>query len=175
MRAKTSLLTALLLSLTLLGCSAPQVNADGGHAQTDREKQGSSAQPGFSEPLGVDELSVHPLFTHFSDVYGAPELITGIAGDCNGDGVEDLTVVFRHSGGGNHLVTVYSGGEEYRLSEEMAAPVEDCLLTWRDIDEAPPVELLVSGRKGTNIGFAIYRFEAGAWTALFGDGMGDCC
>lgn len=170
MRLEKITLPAILLSMMILtGCSLPRVTALGESTQSGKEVPQKSAS------LSLTELSSHPLFHYFSLVHGSPELVTGIAGDCNGDGVEDLTLVFRHSEVGNHLVTVYSTGEEYLLSEEISAPVEDCLLVWRDIDEMPPVELLVSGRKGIHIGYAIYRFEGGAWVALFGDGMGDCC
>lgn len=174
MRKLTCALAAVLFTLAVTGCSAGSVSEGSIDGQEDQARQGSSLPAGAGEQLGPEDVLAHPLFTHFQAAYDAPELVTGIAGDCNGDGVEDLTVVFRH-GEGNHLVTVYSGEEGFRLSEEISAPVEDCLLTWRDIDEVPPVELLVSGRKGIHIGYAIYRFEAGAWTALFGDGMGECC
>ncbi len=174
MRKLTFILAAVLFTLSVTGCSAGSVSGGSVDLQAERASQGSSQPAAAREQLDPEDVSTHPLFSHFQAVYDAPELVTGIAGDCNGDGVEDLTVVFRH-GEGNHLVTVYFGEEGFRLSEETSAPVEDCLLTWRDIDEVPPVELLVSGRIGIHIGYAIYRFEAGAWTALFGDGMGDCC
>ena len=73
------------------------------------------------------------------------------------------------------MVAVYSDGGSFRISAPVRAPLENCRLQWRDIDEVPPVELLVSGQKGIYIGYAVFRFVDGEWISLFGDGMDGCC
>ncbi len=117
----------------------------------------------------------HHLFPIFETFAPGREVVLVTAGDCNGDGIEDLVVVYRESAGENRLVAVYSYEGGYRVSSWIKAPLENCMVQWKDIDEVPPVELLVSGQKGIHFGFAVFRFVDGEWVNLFGNNMEDCC
>lgn len=117
----------------------------------------------------------HPLYGHFLKAYPDKKALLSLAGDCNGDGIEDLVIVYRDSASENKLVAIYSQGDDYLLTEAIPAPLEHCRLEWKDIDERPPVELLVSGQKGIYIGYGVFRLVDGRWVSLFGDGMGNCC
>ena len=64
---------------------------------------------------------------------------------------------------------------QYRLTNEVPAPVSDQTIELKDIDEEPPMEFIVQGRKGAKVGFAIFRIEDGELVDLFGEGMEDCC
>lgn len=103
------------------------------------------------------------------------EILLTAVGDCNADNVEDLVIIYRESENENHMVAVYSDGGAFRVSAWVRAPLENYRMQWRDIDEMPPVELLVSGQKGIYIGFAVFRFVKGEWISLFGEGMEGCC
>jgi hypothetical protein len=55
------------------------------------------------------------------------------------------------------------------------APVSNQVITFKDIDDKPPLEFIVQGMKGSNLGYAIYRVEGSILENLFGEGMEDCC
>lgn len=154
MRAGALALLGLAAALVLGGCGSPAANT-------------------AAEGMRLDET--HPLYGHFTEAYPDKTALLNFAGDCNNDGIEDLTVVYIESASENKMVTVYSAGEGYQISPPLPAPVENCQLQWKDIDEAGQVEMLVSGQKGAKLGFAVMRFENGTWTNLFGEGMEDCC
>lgn len=130
---------------------------------------GGGAESGFAPARN------HALVAVFRQNLPDREILLTTAGDCNADGIEDLVVVYRESEEKNQMVVVYSDGEGFRLSVPTRAPLENCRIQWRDIDEVPPVELLVSGQKGIYIGYAVLRFVEGEWISLFGDGMDECC
>ena len=117
----------------------------------------------------------HPLYSRFAEAYPGKKALLSLAGDCNDDGREDLVIVYRESASENKLVAVYSHGDGFLITEPIPAPVEHCRLEWKNIDERPPVELLVSGQKGIHIGYAVFRLVEGRWVSLFGDGMENCC
>lgn len=135
---------------------------------------GPDAASGGAEDISLPVTS-HPLIAVFRESLPDREILLTTLGDCNADGIEDLVVVYREDRDKNHMVAVYSDGSTFRLSVPVRAPLENCRLQWRDIDEVPPVELLVSGQKGIYIGYAVFRFVDGEWISLFGDGMDECC
>lgn len=135
---------------------------------------GPDAASGGAEDISLPVTS-HPLIAVFRESLPDREILLTTLGDCNADGIEDLVVVYREDRDKNHMVAVYSDGGAFRLSVPVRAPLENCRLQWRDIDEVPPVELLVSGQKGIYIGYAVFRFVDGEWISLFGDGMDKCC
>ena len=135
---------------------------------------GPSVAPGGAEDVSLP-VTCHPLIAVFRESLPDREILLTTLGDCNADGIEDLVVVYREDRDKNHMVAVYSDGGSFRISAPVRAPLENCRLQWRDIDEVPPVELLVSGQKGIYIGYAVFRFVDGEWISLFGDGMDGCC
>ena len=135
---------------------------------------GPGAAPGGAEDVSLPVTS-HPLVAVFRESLPDREILLTTLGDCNADGIEDLVVVYREDRDKNHMVAVYSDGGSFSISAPVRAPLENCRLQWRDIDEVPPVELLVSGQKGIYIGYAVFRFVDGEWISLFGDGMDGCC
>ncbi|EEX48746.1 hypothetical protein JonanDRAFT_0584 [Jonquetella anthropi DSM 22815] len=118
---------------------------------------------------------VSSLIERFQECVPDREILLTLAGDCNADGIEDLVVMYRENENENRMVAVYSSNGNFLVSEWTRAPLENYRMQWRDIDERPPVELLVSGQKGIHIGFAVFRFVEGKWISLFGEGMEDCC
>ena len=132
------------------------------------------AASGGTEDVSLTVTS-HPLIAVFRESLPDREILLTTLGDCNADGIEDLVVVYREDRDKNHMVAVYSDGGSFSISAPVRAPLENCRLQWRDIDEVPPVELLVSGQKGIYIGYAVFRFVDGEWISLFGDGMDGCC
>ncbi len=117
----------------------------------------------------------HVLYEHFLAAYGDKQpLLTGV-NDLNNDGREDLIVIYQDTALTNKMIAIWEEDATVAVSEPTPAPVENCRLEWRDIDDQPPIELIVSGSKGVNVGYAIYRWENGDFINLFGSGMEDCC
>ena len=128
-----------------------------------------SEEPGVSPPL-----TDHELLVYFAEAYPDKEIVLLFEGDCNADEITDLVIIYKEHDEANHQVTVYSHLGGYRLSDPIPAPFEDITLEWKDIDRTPPTELVVSGRRGINMGLGVLRFVDGEWIDLFG-GLDECC
>jgi hypothetical protein len=128
---------------------------------------------------GQEESAVlatdHGLYKHFLAAHGEKTpLLTGV-NDINNDGREDLIVIYQDTPGTNKMIAIWEVNGEVTVSEPTPAPVENYRIEWRDIDKKAPIELVVSGSKGVNFGYAIYRWENGNFVNLFGEGMDNCC
>ena len=153
------LLLVWLLMFCLTGCSGAM--------------QQEEALPQQEESAIID--TDHVLYKHFSASYeDKTPLLTGV-NDINNDGREDLIVIYQDTADTNKMVAIWEEEGNVITSEPTPAPQENYRLEWRDIDKKPPTELVVSGSKGVNVGYAIYRWENGDFLNLFGDGMEDCC
>ena len=117
----------------------------------------------------------HVLYQHFLASYGDKKpLLTGV-NDINNDGLEDLIVIYQDTPTTNKMIAIWQEDGKVVISEPTPAPVENYRIEWRDIDDQDPIELIVSGSKGVNVGYAIYRWENHEFINLFGEGMEDCC
>lgn len=117
----------------------------------------------------------HVLYQHFLASYGDKKpLLTGV-NDINNDGLEDLIVIYQDTPTTNKMIAICQEDGKVVISEPTPAPVENYRIEWRDIDDKDPIELIVSGSKGVNVGYAIYRWENYEFINLFGEGMEDCC
>ena len=117
----------------------------------------------------------HELYKYFTDAYeGKKPLLTGV-NDINNDGREDLIVIYQDTSAANKMIAIWEEEGTIAISEPAPAPVENCRLEWKDIDDRDPIELIVSGSKGVNVGYAIYRWENGDFVNVFGESMEDCC
>ncbi len=110
----------------------------------------------------------------FAEKHAGCEIVTSASGDVTDDGTEDLVVVYRDADGAMHTRVVI-GGEVPTETNDVAAPAEDQRISFRDIDKKAPIEFIVRGSKGADIGFAIYRVEDATLTDLFGENMDRCC
>jgi len=117
----------------------------------------------------------HVLYEHFLAAYSDKKpLLTGV-NDINNDGLEDLIVIYQDTPTTNKMIAIWQEDGKVVISEPTPAPVENYRIEWRDIDDQDPIELIVSGSKGVNVGYAIYRWENHKFINLFGEGMEDCC
>ena len=103
------------------------------------------------------------------------ELIKIARGDVNGDGREDLLVMYRVSEQKNMMRVILDLDEGFLATNEVPAPIEDQIIQFKDIDKKPPMEFIVQGSKGNKTGFAVFRIENNQLVDLFGEGMEDCC
>ncbi|MEN6326448.1 MAG: Cys-Cys-COOH (seleno)protein SaoC [Syntrophomonas sp.] len=153
MPRKKRLILLLLVLLCIIGCGGK-----------DRKE----------ENVKTIETS-HKLFEYYLNAYKDKQtLLTGV-NDINNDGEEDLIVIYKDSADANKMIAIWEEAGKVVISEPAPAPAENYRIEWRDIDDKAPVELIISGSKGVNVGYAIYRLEKGKFVNLFGEGMEDCC
>jgi hypothetical protein len=96
-------------------------------------------------------------------------------GDIDGDGVDDLLVVYRTGEDKYVLAAVLDKGNKFLITNTLPAPITDQVISIFDMDHKSPNEVLISGRKGKNAGSAVLRVENGALEILFSSGYGNCC
>lgn len=116
------------------------------------------------------------LLLHFKENFPDNEVIKCGYEDLNGDGIKDLLVIYKVSNRQNEMLVVIDCGDSYKFSDSTPAPLHDQKIEFKDIDKTPPMEVIVSGSKDGNFGYAIFRLiDDTTFKDLFGDGMDDCC
>lgn len=115
------------------------------------------------------------LYQYFITTRPDNEVIKCAQADLNNDNNDDLVVIYRESREKNNMLVVLDLKGGYQCTNEVPAPVSNQVITFKDIDDKPPLEFIVQGMKGANVGYAIYRVEGTRLEDLFGEGMKDCC
>lgn len=128
-----------------------------------------------SSERAIDRAVGGTLLQYFEQTYPGLELIKIARKDLNGDGRDDLIVMYRLSGDKNMMRVILDLGDGFLATNEVPAPIEDQIIQFRDIDKKPPMEFIVQGSKGSKSGFAVFRIENHRLVDLFGEGMEDCC
>jgi hypothetical protein len=116
-----------------------------------------------------------PLLAYFMASHPGKEVVIFNRADLNDDNTEDLVVIFRESKETNSMLAVLDLSGSYQYTNQVPAPVSNQVIQFKDIDQKPPLEFIVQGMKGANVGYAIYRVEGTKLEDLFGEGMKDCC
>ena len=116
------------------------------------------------------------LLLHFKENFPDKKVIKCGYEDLNGDDIKDLLVIYNVSRRQNEMLIVIDYGNEYKFSESTPAPLDNQKIEFKDIDKTPPMEVIVSGSKDGNYGYAIFRLiDDTIFKDLFGEGMEDCC
>ncbi len=115
------------------------------------------------------------LLDYFSRQYPGKPVLKYALGDLDNNGRVDLIVIYRIDAEKNMMRAILDHGDRFEATGEVPAPVSDQIIEFKDIDEKPPLEFIVQGRKGAKMGFAIFRLVDGRLVDLFGEGMTDCC
>ncbi len=155
---RRSVLTALLLVAVLAGSVALWL----GGGRTGRNA---------SVQYDRDNAPLH----HFVARNPGREIIKWAMRDLNDDGREDLLVIYRVDAEKNMMRVVLDLGGSFSETNEVPAPHSNQVISFRDIDGKPPMEIVVQGTKGVKFGYAIFRVVGAELTDLFGDGMDGCC
>jgi len=119
------------------------------------------------------EVQAHPLFEYYSTNFKYLPL-TGVITDLNDDGLDDLLIVFSYDKESNKIMAVL-GGDEPLISQMEPAPLENIRIELKDINKEPPIEFILSGSKGTYVGYGIYYVKEGQIVNMFDSNMEDCC
>ena len=103
------------------------------------------------------------------------KIITYTEEDINNDNEKDLLVVYKKNNRYNEMVGIISDGDKVYMTKPILAPQEDVVIEFKNIDNKGQMELILSGSKNGNVGYAIYRLEKDKLIDLFGEGMNSCC
>ncbi|MCS5422552.1 MULTISPECIES: Cys-Cys-COOH (seleno)protein SaoC [Psychrilyobacter] len=114
----------------------------------------------------------NPLLKIFQSEY-SNKVILMKEGDITNDGIEDLIVIYDISKSEKGMVVVLGG--ENKLTNSVKAPIERQSIRFKNIDEKNEMEFVVSGYRGSKLGYGIYRIENNRIIDLFGEGMDQCC
>lgn len=129
-----------------------------------------------NEKSNIYNIDNKELYKMYINKYKDKEILTFLEGDFNGDKISDLIIIYKESNNSNKLIGIYMNEKgKISMTSPIPAPRENYVIKFYNIDEREPHEFLVSGRKGINIGFAVYRLENGEFISLFENGMGGCC
>lgn len=133
-------------------------------------------------PSGGDQKDFSPsvlrenrMLQYFAGASPGMAILKYAQADLDDNGKPDLVVIYHSAAGENRMCVVRSFGADFIATNDVPAPVSDQMIQFRNIDEKPPLEFIVQGRKGAKVGYAIYRIEQGRLIDLFGEGMPDCC
>ncbi|MDF9408738.1 hypothetical protein L7E55_10290 [Pelotomaculum isophthalicicum JI] len=163
-QGKVSLMTSRLAIICLLFCLLA-----GACCGCGKQVAGDGQTTGIR--VNLDDK----LLQYFISSHPGREVLVCARADLNNDGTEDLAVIFQESKEKNLMLVVLDIAGEYRCTNEVPAPASNQLIQFRDIDQKPPLEFIVQGAKGANVGFAIFRVDGDKLEDLFGEGMKDCC
>ncbi|BAF58752.1 MAG: hypothetical protein HPY89_09535 [Pelotomaculum sp.] len=136
-------------------------------------RPGGETKTGTSAVNGLDKDN--QLLQFFVASHPENVVVKCAAADLNADSLEDLVVIYRQGADKCGMLVVLSQPAGYVFTNEVAAPVSGQVITFKDIDDKPPLEFIVQGMKGANAGYAIFRVEGTRLEDLFGEGMKDCC
>jgi hypothetical protein len=153
------LLMCLFAWAVVSGCGKTLVNED--------EQSNTSGVSATGQPS--------PALSFFTLTHPGKEVIKYAGADLESDNTEDLVVIYKENREKNSMLVVLDKKGEYQCTNEVPAPVSNQVITFKNIDEKPPLEFIVQGMKGANFGYAIYRVEGTRLEDLFGEGMKDCC
>ena len=118
----------------------------------------------------------HPLYQKYISDHPEKEILLACVGDLTDDGVEELVVLYRagRDGSCETVVLVNENGTYYETTPT-PAPREHQKMRFFNMDKKDVLELLVTGSKDGEVGYAIYRIIDRELINFFGEGMEDCC
>lgn len=158
MNSRLSMLLPPIILMTVFGC-------------TEKDRAVYGDQKDFSQSV----LDENKLMRYFSDKQAGTVILKYAQSDLDNDGKEDVIIIYRVAREKNEMCVIRHGDSGFIQTNSVPAPVADQMIQFRNIDEKPPLEFILQGRKGANVGYAIFRIEEGNLVDLFGEGMENCC
>lgn len=131
--------------------------------------------PGDQKNYNPTVLQENKMMHSFAEKHPGLAILKYAQADLDNDDREDLIVIYQIAKDQNEMCVIRHTGEGFIESNSVPAPVSDQLIQFKDIDSKPPLEFILQGRKGSKVGYAIFRIEDGKLADLFGQGMEDCC
>lgn len=117
-----------------------------------------------------------PLYLRYVAEHPDKEILLACVGDLTDDGVDELVVIYRaDASGACETVVLVNEGDSYYETEPTPAPQEHQKMRFFNMDKEGALELLITGDKDGEVGYAIYSIIDQKLINLFGEGMEDCC
>lgn len=138
---------------------------------TDKDRPSPGDQKNFSPSV----LQYNKMLRIFGENHPGFAILKYAEADLNNDAQEDMVVIYQITKDRNEMCVLLHYGEDFIESNSVPAPVSDQMIQFKNIDNKPPLEFILQGRKGSKVGYAIFRIEDGKLADLFGEGMADCC
>ena len=136
---------------------------------------GRQALTGDQKDFTPGLLAQSDLLKQFAADHPALAILKYAEADLDNDGKQDLVVIYRVAKEKNRMCVMRYKASHITETNSVPAPVADQMIQFRNIDEKPPMEFILQGRKGAKVGYAIFRIEEGLLIDVFGEGMPDCC
>lgn len=111
----------------------------------------------------------------FKEKFPDRNIILACEEDITGDSIKDLIVISSVDELIETIAIVDRGNNDYIFTEPIAAPRENQMIKFFNMDKDNIIEVLITGEKKGQVGYAIYRYEDGRLRDIFGEGMEDCC
>lgn len=151
-----TIFTVVFLSVFLTGCGKSPEQANAGKEATSVSSDNKALK-------------------FFKDKNPDKKVIVCSEDDVTGDSKKDLVVIYQETDKKNSMVVIISKGETYETTNSVPAPIKNQKIEFKDIDKKAPMEFMVSGSKGSNFGYAIFKVEGTKLSDLFGSDMEKCC
>lgn len=129
----------------------------------------NSSPQNISNPRPTDAL------VEWQNQHKEAEAVLWREADVNGDKLKDTVLIYRENPQKCFLTVIVAHDQGFKTLQPVPAPVENQRIQFRDIDKMVPLEFIVSGSRGANTGYAIFRIEKQKIIDLFGQDMDRCC
>jgi hypothetical protein len=124
----------------------------------------------YAAALGEED----PLVQRFMAGNSDEEIILAFSDDVNADGTPDLIAIVRGDEM-NHTIAMISENRDYFFTEPVPAPRENQKVKFINIDKDDDLEVMITGEKNGQVGYAVFKMMKGRFKDLYGENMKDCC
>lgn len=163
--------TRTLLCVLLLCAAVAGLTALRQYLQS-REDAAQAAETGsYARPAAADD----PLVLDFQSRYPQRTVLLACTADISDDGRTDLVAISQQGDDISAIALVAEEDGTYTATPPIPAPREEQKIRFFNMDKGPQLEVLITGAKNGQVGYAIYRLTDGTLKDLFGEGMENCC
>lgn len=124
----------------------------------------------FAKNVSDDNI----LKKEFEKKFPERKIIIACEEDITGDSVKDLVVISSY-GDLIETIALIDNKTNYIFTEPIPAPRENQMIKFFNMDKDNITEVLITGEKKGQVGYAIYRYIDEKLIDIFGEGMEDCC
>lgn len=163
---KTLILYGILIILLLAAASGVRE-----YLQQQEDRMAGTGEDGYALNVGENNKILKQFKKEFPD----QTVLLACQEDITDDGRMDLVVISENKSEVTTIVMLDNGDGTYTSTEPIPAPKENQKIRFFDMDKVEPLEVLITGEKDGQVGYAVYRIIDGRLVDLYGDGMKDCC
>ena len=124
----------------------------------------------FAKNVSDDNI----LKKEFEKKFPERKIIIACEEDITGDSIKDLVVISSY-GDLIETIALIDNKINYIFTEPIPAPRENQMIKFFNMDKDNITEVLITGEKKGQVGYAIYRYIDEKLIDIFGEGMEDCC